>query len=164
MIIFLIATVFFLLEGDRNFLVIRGNKSGEICAVIPIGNEFSTIYIHSSEKQPWENIYIPRDDGTFILTTMKVCSLGPGVPSNIEEGWKFKIENGYFIYYNINQQFKDICYKVSAISPHYVQTNGRKYNLVDICGDNADINISIGKGFRLDLRRSLIWIRGIFRK
>ena len=88
--------------------------------------------------------------------TMKVRSLGPGVPYNIEDGWQFYIKDGFFIYDNINKKFNFIDIKLSSISPHFIKVNKRMFNLVDICGDNADIKILIAKGILVDIRRFLL--------
>ncbi len=157
LIIIILLTTLFLSERDKNFIVIE-DKRGNPMAIIPAQEQFSTVYIHSSERQPWENIYKVNDDQTFTLMTMKVRSLGPGVPYNVEEGWKFYIRDGYFIYDNINQKFDYLDFKLSSISPHFIEENGKKYNLVDICGDNADIKMSIKRGISVDIRRCLTWM------
>ena len=118
----------FLIEKDKSFIVIE-DKLGNPMAIIPAQKQFSTVYIHSSEKQPWENIYTINDDNTFTLMTMKVRSLGPGVPYNIEEGWRFYIKDGYFVYDNIRQNFQSVDIKLSSISPHFIKENDKTYNL-----------------------------------
>ncbi|HHY05291.1 MAG TPA: DUF1850 domain-containing protein [Thermoanaerobacterales bacterium] len=157
LIIVILLMILFLSEKDKNFIVIEDKMENPV-AIIPVQDKFSTVYIHSSERQPWENIYKVNDDQTFTLMTMKVRSLGPGVPYNVEEGWKFYIRDGYFVYDNINQKFDYINFKLSSISPHFIEENGKKYNLVDICGDNADIKLLIKKGILVDIRRCLRWI------
>ncbi len=156
-IIIVLIGFFYLNKKDKIFIVIE-DKMGNVLTVIPTHQEFSTIYIHSSEKQPWENIYKINNDNTFTLMTMKVRSLGPGVPYNIEEGWKFYIKDGFFIYDNINQKFNLIDIKLSSISPHFIKANEEMYNLVDICGDNADIKITVEKGIHVDIRRFFTWM------
>ena len=156
-IIIVLFGVYYFINKDKTFIVIE-DRRGNVLTVIQAHQEFSTIYIHSSEKQPWENIYKINNDNTFTLMTMKVRSLGPGVPYNIEEGWKFYIKDGFFIYDNINQKFNLIDIKLSSISPHFIKANEEMYNLVDICGDNADIKITVEKGIHVDIRRFFTWM------
>jgi len=124
--------------------------------------EFSLYYIHSSEREPWENIFVVNDDETFTLKTIKVRSLGPGVPYCAEPHWKFEIADGYFIYDNVNQNFDSLNIKLSKISPHFIIVGDKTYNLVDLCGDNADIEIKIKRGS--NMRRFMAWRMRRFKK
>lgn len=150
-LLFLFLLIIFM-EKQKYFIVIE-NKKGSPLTILPVSGEFSTVYIHSSEKQPWENIYFANKDETFTLKTIKVRSLGPGVPYNIEEGWGFYIKDGFFVYDNININYDYLDIKLSSISPHYLKINDNLYNLVEICGDNADIRMLIKKGLFVDMRR-----------
>lgn len=152
---FLLITLAFLWGNNQYVIEIKNKQHPSIS--IPVKDKFSILYIHSSEKQPWENIFQINRDETYTLKTIKVSSLGPGVPYNVEEGWKFYIKDGYFIYDNVDENFDNIDIKLSNISPHYIKSEGKLYNLVELCGDDSDIKISVRKGLIPNSRRFLSW-------
>lgn len=128
-----------------NKLWIISISSNEKTISIPsLSNTFSIIFVHSSEKQPWENIFEVKRD-KLVLKTMKVASIGPGVPSSIEDGWKVKIKDGFIVYDRVDKEFGFLDIKLSKISPHYLKIGNKKINLVNFFGDNAIIRIRAGK-------------------
>lgn len=141
-VLFLFAFVaFFILD---KLFVITISSDNKVVNIPAFSNTFSIIFIHSSEKQPWENIFkIERDQ--IVLKTMKVASIGPGVPSSIDDGWEVQIKDGFIIYDNVNKLYKYLDLKVSEISPHYLKIGNKKYNLVKMFRDNECIRISAKK-------------------
>ncbi|WP_187694846.1 DUF1850 domain-containing protein [Thermovenabulum gondwanense] len=144
-LIFSLVLLIMFFISNRLYLIII--SSNEKTIRIPyFSDTFSIIFIHSSEKQPWENIFGINED-KLVLKTMKVASIGPGVPSNIEDGWKVKIKDGFIVYDKIDKEFEFLDIKLSKISPHYLRMGGKKINLVSIFGDNTGIRIRAKKLF-----------------
>lgn len=136
----LFAVSFFL---NKIYIITLSSKD-RVINVPALGNSFSVIFIHSSEKQPWENQFrIERNK--LVLSVMKVASIGPGVPSNVEEGWTVRIKDGYIEYGNVNKKYDYLDIKVSRISPHYLEVGNRKYNLVEMFKDGEVIRIRARK-------------------
>ncbi|MGB9818909.1 MAG: DUF1850 domain-containing protein [Thermovenabulum sp.] len=128
----------------NKLFVITISSDDKVVNIPAFNDSFSIIFIHSSEKQPWENIF-KVDKDLIVLKTMKVAAIGPGVPSNAEEGWIVKIKDGFIIYDNINKKYKYLDLKVSEISPHYLKIGNKKYNLVKMFQDNECIRIRAKK-------------------
>ncbi|MGB9839860.1 DUF1850 domain-containing protein [Thermovenabulum sp.] len=143
-IFLLILLIIVFISNSLYFIVISSNE--KTVRIPSFSNTFSIIFVHSSEKQPWEDIFeIKR--GKLVLKTMKVASIGPGVPSNIEDGWTVKIKDGFIIYDRVNKEFDFLDIKLSNISPHYLKIGSKKINLVNVFKDNAVIRIRAGKLF-----------------
>ncbi|NPV44533.1 MAG: DUF1850 domain-containing protein [Firmicutes bacterium] len=138
-VVFILFLSFF---NNSYYLVIKG-KDHKILRKIPVNvkQDFSILFIHSSELEPWENIFYVNNDGRLVLKEIRVSSTGPGVPSVLEQGWKASIRDGCIIYHNVNKEYESIDFVVSPISPHYLKINGQRYNLVEIAGEWAQIKI-----------------------
>jgi len=132
---------------NGSFLVIY-NHDGKILKSFPvsIGDKFNITFIHSSELEPWENLFVIKNREAFALTEMRVPTTGPGVPSVLEDGWELKIENGVFIYKVINREYHSLNFVVSPISPHYLNIKGQDINLVQLAGEWAPITIALKRG------------------
>lgn len=144
-LLFLIIMAF--IFGTTSYLVLY-DEDGRILKYYPVreGERFTISFIHSSELEPWDNTFVIEGDNTFSLEEIKVPSTGPGVPSVLEKDWEFKIENGTFIYNVANQNYQELKFIISKISPHHLFIKGQDVNLVDLAGDWATIKITLRKG------------------
>jgi len=134
-------------NSESDLILSLTDEKGEIILEkeVDIGKEFIVTFIHSSELEPWHNIFEIGKNKEIILKKIMVPSTGPGVPSVLpeDENWSFKIAGGYFIYSNVNKKYKDLDFIVSDISPHYLIINGVGINLVELTKDWAHINFKI---------------------
>ncbi|RCW48683.1 hypothetical protein DFR78_10866 [Halanaerobium sp. MA284_MarDTE_T2] len=145
----IIITVLFSLnisaESDYHLRLTEG--SGEVLMNIPVkvGSEFIVTFIHSSELEPWDDLFEVSEDGEMILREIRVPSTGPGVPSVLPDDWEFEIKDGYFIYDSVDIKYKTLDYIVSSISPHYLIINDEKINLVELSENWAKIKFELSK-------------------
>lgn len=134
-------------NSESDLVLNLSDKKGEIIfeQEVDIGKEFIVSFIHSSELEPWHNIFEVGKNKEIVLKKILVPSTGPGVPSVLpeDENWSFRITNGYFIYSNVNKKYEDLDFIVSDISPHYLIINGEGINLVELTKDWAHINFKI---------------------
>ncbi len=149
LVILTAALIFFSYCPSKHLFLL--DPSGRILMAIPVrtGEQFEITFIHSSELEPWENIFTISESGELILTEMRVPSTGPGVPSVLEKGWSVDIEKGFIIYRNINKRYRDIRFIVSSISPHYLTIGDKKINLVDTAGNWAEITLTVEEEIRI---------------
>ncbi|GBF12165.1 DUF1850 domain-containing protein [Tepidibacillus infernus] len=68
-------------------------------------NKFSILYIHSIHRTPVQEFYHVDKQLNIVLDKVIFESYGVGIPSEIENGEKFKIENGKFILDSIHRVF-----------------------------------------------------------
>ena len=134
-------------NSESDLVLSLSDKKGETIfqKEVDIGKEFIVSFIHSSELEPWHNIFEVGKNKEIVLKKILVPSTGPGVPSVLpeDENWSFRITNGYFIYSNVNKKYEDLDFIVSDISPHYLIINGEGINLVELTKDWAHINFKI---------------------
>lgn len=143
----IIITVLFSLNiyAESDYHLKLTDDSGAVLINVPVkvGSEFIVTFVHSSELEPWDNLFEVGEDGEMILREIRVPSTGPGVPSVLPDDWEFEIKDGYFIYDSVDQKYKKIDYIVSSISPHYLIINDEKINLVELTENWAKIKFEL---------------------
>ncbi|MGM0603796.1 MAG: DUF1850 domain-containing protein [Bacillota bacterium] len=132
-------------EGDFKLQLLDESENILKEFKVKSGSEFIVNFVHSSELEPWDNLFEISPEGKMILREIRVPSTGPGVPSVLPDNWEFKIKDGYFIYDSVDKEYETIDYIVSSISPHYLLINEEKINLVEISEDWAKIKFRICK-------------------
>lgn len=145
-ILFLVSVIVLILFINcSNYNLLIADKNGHVIKKIPIkkGDKFEISFIHSSELEPWDNIFEVDENSEIVLEEMRVPSTGPGVPSVLEEGWTIDIKDGFIIYGNINKRYKSIDFIVSSISPHYLTIKGKRFNLVELTENWANIIVTV---------------------
>lgn len=146
--IILVIVLYIVSAFTGKYLVICNTKD-QMLKAIPVsdGDEFIISFIHSSELEPWDNVFSVEDNYVMKLKEIRVPSTGPGVPSVLEEGWSIRIEDGCFIYNVANKEFEKIEFIVSSISPHHLYIGDEDINLVQLAGDWGHIKIRLQKQF-----------------
>ncbi len=99
--------------------------------------EFVLGYIHSVELTPAEEFFHLEDDNTLMLEKTVYKSFGVGLPFS-QEKWDFVIEDGKFIL-DINRSFDSVKIRVSPIPKHWLEINGKKYELIDLVAKPDDL-------------------------
>ncbi len=136
-------------NSNSDYFLTLVDQDGEVVfeKKVEIAKEFIITFIHSSELEPWHNFFEVAKNEKFVLKKIMVPSTGPGVPSVLpkDKDWKFKISSGYFIYSNVNEEYKELDFIVSKISPHYLIINGESFNLVELSKDWANLKLKVGR-------------------
>lgn len=121
-------------------------------------DEFTMIWMHSVELQPWEEIFRIDKGYNIILDRTRFKSFGAGVPDYA--GDKTEIKDGYVIFSNIDRTIKDLRYGVSDFAKHTFYFKNKELKLYELVENGNAIKIyidriSIIKYFALKITASI---------
>lgn len=141
-VVLVVVGFYFWMQPKFYLVLISDDQVMKKIALQP-GDRFTISFVHSSELHRWDDIFTINGQGKIVLEKMIMPSTGPGTPTVLDPGWRFKIENGNFVYYDIDKTYNRLVYKVSSISPHYLTVHGQTVNLVDLVGDWQNVTLTV---------------------
>ena len=124
--IILAASLYALLSGKTQRIVLLGERSGEplLTAEAPDGTEFSISYIHSVNKSPVTE-YFRVEEGKIFLLAMRYESFGAGMPTEIDPDQSFSLEEGYMLITGYHRHMPELRLFISRTEGHVFEIGGK---------------------------------------
>lgn len=138
---FVVITIILLYPLPALVLSIRG---GDEVLLIPLVKEksFTYEYLHSVQKTPVQEHFIPAPGNVILLTSTTYQSLGVGLPFMEEEG-KFIEENGVFRIENMDRKYAKITWGFMPIARQALIYENKKYMFGNYCHPGELLTLKI---------------------
>ncbi len=116
--------------------VVLSNQDGTIRLLVPLLKEkaFTVEYLHSVNKTPVQEHFVPAPDHKILLTGTEFRSLGVGTPFLPEEG-QLVNDQGVYRLSGMKRSFQKISYVPLAFTRHTLLAEGKKYYFSDYFAD-----------------------------
>lgn len=105
-------------------------------------DSFTLGWIHSVEKEPWFEVYIPQK-GKLLLKETYFKTFGAGTPS---EGTYIETDDGY-VHYLINQPVDEVNMMVSDNIKVTIITDQQEIKLYELVENYSNVSIKMKKVF-----------------
>lgn len=124
--------------------LVLSRQDGREILIIPLVYEktFTYEYLHSVQKTPVQEHFVPAPGNVILLTSTTYSSLGVGLPFLPEEG-KFVEENGVFKIENMNRRYEKITWGFMPIARQALIYGDKKYLFADYCEPGELIELKI---------------------
>lgn len=116
-------------------------------------DELTIGWIHSVELLPWEEVFRIKD-GTLYLDRTRFKTYGAGVPA--ETAGKSKMENGWIVYYDLNQYMPELTYSISKRGRHVLTDKRQTIALHEALPDATPVRVSARELRRFSLLQLLL--------
>ncbi|SHH04999.1 hypothetical protein SAMN02745221_01560 [Thermosyntropha lipolytica DSM 11003] len=126
-------------------LVLTAERGDEVL-LFPLLKEksFTYEYLHSVQKTPVQEHFVPAPGNVILLTSTTYQSLGVGLPFMEEEG-EFIEENGVFRIENLNRKYEKITWGFMPIARQALIYKDKKYRFENYCHPGELLTLKIEK-------------------
>lgn len=132
---------------QSNILVVEDVITGKQTEIAVPDNHFVLGYIHSVLLTPAEEFFFIDEQQQLNLQKTIYESFGVGLPYSQREDWEFEIVDGKFILYR-DRTMASINMIISPIPDHWIEVDGKKYELIDLISEPEDaIRIYAKQGY-----------------
>jgi hypothetical protein len=112
--------------------------------VLPPGESFSIRYIHSIHRTPVIETFHADASGQIILDAVAYQSLGVGVPSTLEEGQTFRLDQGYIIIEQMNRVLGEFVLATGqVVADHHLLVDGEDIPLAELCPPGTRLSFTV---------------------
>ncbi|MDL2300222.1 DUF1850 domain-containing protein [Clostridiaceae bacterium OttesenSCG-928-D20] len=144
-LIIVAACLLIIFLGSSQHLVLTDNDTNEIYAKFPLekGEGFSVSFIHSVNKSPIREYYLPAKNG-FELVKSEFHGFGAGVQTETAEGQDFYItEDGTMVMTGGGMIIPSLNYRIGKIHGHSLHISGETIDLRKLCGASKSVRFEI---------------------
>jgi hypothetical protein len=122
-------------------IVLENLDNGQIIFIQAVQpkDELTIGWTHSVEQLPWEEIFRVEGDN-LILDRTRFKTFGAGVPS--ETLGKSKMEDGWIVYYDLEQKMPGLTYSISKRGRHILTYHNRSIPLYEVLPDATPVSVS----------------------
>ncbi len=111
--------------------IMEGNTGKQLLAIPAQPNsQFQIVYIHSIHRTPVTEYYHIDSQLNIVVDKMVFDTFGVGMPSDVENGEKFTIENGKFVLNHLNRVLPSFDLRIGqVIANHKFIANGKSIKM-----------------------------------
>ncbi len=131
-------------------ILLEDLNNGQVVFVKAMGarDELTIGWTHSVELLPWEEIF-RVEHNKLIMDRTRFKTFGAGVPS-VSLG-KSKMEDGWVVYYDLNQVMPQLTYSISKKGRHILSYDKQIIPLYQILPDATPVSVSVQRVSRIRL-------------
>lgn len=93
------------------------------------GTTLESQYIHSVARCPIIEKFEINETYDIVLMESWNCSFGAGIETETPDDASTRMENGYYVYENINQPFSEIAFHAVALNDHTLTIDDKTWEL-----------------------------------
>lgn len=133
-----IYTYFIILDGETGQIIYKKK--------IEVDEQFAIKYIHSIHLTPVLEQYQINSDYMIVLNEVQFNTYSVGMPSELNEGEKIKLEDGKFIIENMKRELPVIDLRLGqVIANHQLFIDDKSFELSKIAPPGSWIRITVSK-------------------
>ncbi|HEY8341619.1 MAG TPA: DUF1850 domain-containing protein [Calditerricola sp.] len=127
-------------------LTLRDGMAGTLLLAIPVsrGERMTLRYIHSIHRTPVIETYAIGDDA-LVLEAVRFQSYGVGMPSDVEQGQTFAMENGWFVLSRLNRPLPHLDLRVGYVANHTLHIGSRHVSLARIAAPGSWVRLTVDR-------------------
>ncbi|HPF44601.1 MAG TPA: DUF1850 domain-containing protein [Syntrophomonadaceae bacterium] len=126
--------------------LVLSKQDGTIGLLVPLfkEKEFTVEYLHSVNKTPVQEHFVPAPDNKIVLIETEFRSLGVGTPFLPEEG-QLVNDQGVYRLSGMDRSFEKISYVPLAFTRHTLLAEGKKFLFSNYFADGQIAVVKIEK-------------------
>lgn len=125
-------------------LTVADGETGARLLTIPVshGERVTLCYTHSIHRTPVVETYT-IGDGILVLEAMRFQSYGVGMPSDVEIGQTFTMENGWFVLAHLNRPLPHLDLRIGYVANHTLRIGPRQFPLARVAAPGSWVRLTV---------------------